>query len=164
MNRWLLSAASGFVSTIPMTMVMLKLKQDFLPFYERYPLPPRLISRNLLKKVGMKEKLSQRQLLTFSLMAHFGFGTFAGSIFYPIFGRSKYKPLLGMAYGLGVWTMSYTRIGFVPNAGLLPPASVSPRKRNALMIIAHIVWGGSLGCCVSLVERKKIHGNFTPAF
>jgi uncharacterized membrane protein YagU involved in acid resistance len=49
----------------------------------------------------------------------------------------------GATFGLGVWVASY--LGLMPMLGILRPATRHPARRNALMIAAHLVWGGVLG-------------------
>jgi len=42
-----------------------------------------------------------------------------------------------------VWSTSY--LVLLPALRLLRPATKAPPRRNALMIAAHLVWGGALG-------------------
>jgi hypothetical protein len=62
--------------------------------------------------------------------------------------------LAGTLYGLVVWGASY--LGLVPALGLLSPATRHPRRRNALMIAAHLVWGAALGLLAA--QRPRKHG------
>ena len=55
-----------------------------------------------------------------------------------------------MAYGLGVWAMSY--LGWIPAARILTPAHRHPLRRNLLMIAAHIVWGLTLSKSLKEME------------
>jgi putative membrane protein len=55
---------------------------------------------------------------------------------------------IGSLYGLLVWTASY--LGWLPAVGILAPATRHPARRNALMIVAHLIWSATLGL---LVER-----------
>jgi uncharacterized membrane protein YagU involved in acid resistance len=45
--------------------------------------------------------------------------------------------------GLLLWTVSY--LGWLPVAGLLTPATGHPWRHNLLMIVAHVIWGVTLG-------------------
>jgi len=49
----------------------------------------------------------------------------------------------GVTYGLGVWASSY--LGWLPAAGLHPPAHGESGGRNGMNIGAHVVWGAVLG-------------------
>jgi hypothetical protein len=48
-----------------------------------------------------------------------------------------------VAYGLAVWAGSY--LGWLPAAGVLPPATEEPAGKNAVMILAHVACGAALG-------------------
>jgi len=141
-------ALAGLIATLPMSVVMLALHKLFPPS-ERYPLPPEQITSELADRAGA-ESAGQGPMLDFLAgLAHFGFGTSAGSLFIPIAKVIPLPPLLtGLIYGFLVWFVSYQ--GWIPRARLLPPASREPTRRNLLMIVAHLVWGGVL---VWLLER-----------
>ena len=49
----------------------------------------------------------------------------------------------GALFGLLVWGVSY--LGWVPAAKILPPAHRDRRDRQVTMVIAHLVFGASLG-------------------
>jgi uncharacterized membrane protein YagU involved in acid resistance len=54
-----------------------------------------------------------------------------------------HSSLKGALTGLAVWAGSY--LGWLPAAGILRPATRHPWRRNLLMIIAHVIWGVTLG-------------------
>lgn len=58
--------------------------------------------------------------------------------------------------GAAIWAGSY--FGWVPALGILTPASEHPRRRNALMIAAHIVWGATTALALRelLFARRTI--------
>ena len=58
----------------------------------------------------------------------------------------------GVVYGLTVWAGSY--LGLLPAAGILRPAAEHPPRRTALMIAAHVLWGGVLGALAG-GQRKR---------
>lgn len=145
MTNLVQSAAAGFTATLPMTAAMVALQQGYLPPSQRYALPPELITENFLKKLRL---LGWRQKPPYSvtLFNHFAFGTFAGSLYGPLMKRIPLSPLIkGPLYGLAVWFGSYSPLGFVPQFGLMSSSRQIPRRRNAMMIIAHLIWGLSLG-------------------
>lgn len=155
MNKIFLSSMCGFLSTIPMTTAMIYLKEKTLPAWQRYPLPPRLITMNLPKKVGMKPPAEEKVEVPLSLLNHFAFGSFVGSFFFPIISRTTLARIpAGMLYGFLVWIGSY--LGFIPGLRLLPPATKAPAQRNALMITAHLVYGATLGALVHYFEKNNI--------
>jgi hypothetical protein len=53
----------------------------------------------------------------------------------------------GNRLSLIVWATSY--LGLLPATGLHEPATEHPREWNILMILAHVVRGGSLGLLLS---------------
>jgi uncharacterized membrane protein YagU involved in acid resistance len=63
------------------------------------------------------------------------------------------NPVKGSLAGLAVWTGSY--LGWVPALGILPPATEHPWRRNVMMIVAHLVWGMTLGAFVKGLGSEK---------
>jgi hypothetical protein len=122
-----------------MTATMKRL-HSLLPDDERYPLPPReIVDRSV-------EADDERSARSRTLLAHFGFGGLAGALFALL-------PSVrggGIAYGLGVWMLSY--LGWIPAARILTPAHRHPLRRNLLMIVAHIVWGLTLSKSLKEME------------
>ena len=145
-------ALAGLVATAPMTVVMLVLHR-LLPGWEQYPLEPYRITRRLAQKVGLGHLVDDKEeAVAATSVAHFGYGAAAGALFPPLLGWLPVHPALaGLGYGLAVWTASY--LGLVPALGLLSPATRHPRRRNLLMITAHLVWGACLGL---LAARRRM--------
>lgn len=141
-NRMTAGMIAGCIATVPMTLVMHVLHR--WPAPERAPLPPHQITEEIAERVaegvGAQEHLDQPRLRALTLASHFGFGAAAGALYGLIFpslpGRA---PLKGVIWGLMVWAVSYA--GWIPAAQILPPASEQPKRRNGLMIVAHLVWG-----------------------
>lgn len=150
-----IGALAGVVATGPMTVVMILLHRR-LPRHERYPLPPREITMKLARKAGVAGELTQETRSAATLLAHFGYGAVCGAIYatgadrVPVGAGAK-----GPLFGLLVWATSY--LGLLPGAGILSPATKHPARRNALMIIAHLVWGAVLAVVteVFLEETKS---------
>lgn len=46
-------------------------------------------------------------------------------------------------YGLAVWGVAH--LGLLPGIGLFPRTTREPRERVALVVGAHLVWGGVAG-------------------
>jgi putative membrane protein len=49
----------------------------------------------------------------------------------------------GMAFGLAAWCGSY--LGWLPAFNMRASAANETARRNAMMIVAHLVWGGAMG-------------------
>jgi putative membrane protein len=87
--------------------------------------------------------------MAITLFLHFVFGATAGLLYgameekVPVSHAVK-GPLAGMV----VWTGSY--LGWIPALGILPSATEQPRRRNLLMIVAHLIWGLTLGALARL--------------
>jgi uncharacterized membrane protein YagU involved in acid resistance len=135
--------ASGLAATAPMTLAMVAMHQ-LLPARHRHALPPRHITENFLEGIGVRHHLWEKDRRTATLAAHFGYGAAMGGIF-ALFARLLPRPRAagGIAWGLLVWAVSY--MGVLPAARLHEPAQKHPWERNVLMIVAHIIWGGTLG-------------------
>ena len=152
-RKLLKGAAAGFVATAPMTLTML-LGWRMLPQSERYPLPPRLITEEISERVGIRGQLDENQLVGLTLFSHFGYGAIFGAVYAVLdHGIPMHPSLRGTLAGLAIWVGSY--LGWLPAMEILRPATRHPWRRNLLMIIAHIVWGVTLGELVRrLTERN----------
>jgi uncharacterized membrane protein YagU involved in acid resistance len=145
-------ALAGLGATIPMTLAM-EVMHRSLPRHERYPLPPREITDELLAQAGLREQLDEEEHVDLSLLSHFSYGAAAGAVYGALSQRYHLSPLPGgITFGLGLWTISY--LGWIPAAGILRPATQHPPRRTALMVTAHVVWGSVLGL---LVDRFPEH-------
>jgi uncharacterized membrane protein YagU involved in acid resistance len=156
MNKILFGALAGIVATIPMTLLMIEWHQR-LPPAEKYPLPPREIVDELAEKAGVDEHLSETEKTNLSIIGHFAYGALNGAVYAPLVSLVQTpNPVNGVVYGLGIWTASY--LGWLPALHILRSADEHPAQRNALMITAHIVWGGTLGFAAGQMmkaDRKK---------
>jgi len=133
-SRLLLGGIAGFVGTMAMTAAMRRLHQR-LPARERYPLTPREIVDSGAAQAGVALPGEAAKDLTTA--AHFAYGAAMGALI----GAMNPKPSrpTGALAGLAVWLASY--MGWIPAVGILEPATGHPRRRNALMIASHLVWG-----------------------
>ncbi len=143
MDRQLAASLSGFVATVPMTAAMAAF-QKALPAEDQAPLPPQQIVENAAAEAGVSGDLNEEKLKTATLAAHFGYGAAVGAGYAAWAGKSGLAPVAeGALYGLFVWGGSY--LGLAPATGLYRSAFDEAASRNALMIAAHVVWGGALG-------------------
>ena len=145
-------AGAGLIATVPMTLFMRSVWKR-LPEQEQYALPPREITRNVVRPRRFF-RMSPGKQTALTLMLHFLFGAAAGSVY----GLADEKiPLQssvkGSLAGLVVWMASY--LGWIPALGILPPATEHPWRRNVMMIVAHLIWGITLGVLSGVTSSKK---------
>jgi uncharacterized membrane protein YagU involved in acid resistance len=145
-------AAAGFVATAPMSISML-IGWSLLPKQEKYPLPPRLITEQIAERVGLADQMSENQLVGLTIFSHFGYGALFGALYALFDGRLRmHSSLKGTLAGLALWIGSY--LGWLPAMGILRPATGHPRRRNLLMILAHVVWGLTLGLMTQKLTKN----------
>lgn len=145
----LVGAIAGVAATAAMTVAAAAMHRH-LPDGERYPLPPRELTQQI---VAAGRGGSSAAMLPATLASHFGFGAAAGGLYGVLRPVLTPGPVCsGILYGLGVWTVSY--LGWIPAARLLQPATVHPARRNALMIAAHVVWGATLGIVARSLQQS----------
>ena len=137
--RLVAGAIGGVVGTVVMTACMRRLHRD-LPPGERYPLPPREITERLIPH------LSEEATRDLSTLAHIGYGAAAGA---SMTAAGATGPVAGSAGGLLVWLLSY--FGWVPAGRVLRSAHRHPARRNALMILVHLVWGS-----ISMIAAREL--------
>ena len=138
-------AAAGLISTCTMTAVM-AIARGVGVLGEP---PPRMISRRLLARLGVGPSRG-RALDRVTAAAHLGFGAVMGTLF-ALGSRRRGAVLQGAVFGLGVWAVSYA--GLLPKLGLMPRPSVDRPGRPLSMVLAHLVYGGTLGSVLPLLSR-----------
>jgi len=150
----LIGAGAGFIATLPMSLFLL-LAQRFLPWHERYPLPPfGEITNSLADKVGLGFTKNTPPHKAVTAVSHFGYGTAAGSLYASVSPNVPVAPWLsGMLFGLGLWFAGY--MGWLPALRILPPANKQPRERTIVMIVAHVVWGLFTGLLLQGLLGKR---------
>jgi uncharacterized membrane protein YagU involved in acid resistance len=145
-------SVGGFAATLPMTLVMESLFAK-LPWSQRQPLPPRIITERMMQTVGLHRHLDEDERHRLTVVNHFAYGTAMGAA-YGLVARPALPGAWGGAlFGLGVWAGSY--LGWLPPAGLHPPATRDSFERQALMVAAHIVWGAVLGATTNALIRRQ---------
>ena len=144
-SRLLIGGIAGFVGTLAMTSAMARGHRR-LPPQERYPLTPREIVDSALAKAGME--LGNEAAKDATLAAHFLYGAACGALIAAADPRPS--ETRGAIAGVGVWLASY--LGWIPGVGILKPATLHPRRRNALMIGVHLLWGAA----ASLAMRELL--------
>ena len=142
-RKLLKGAAAGFIATAPMSLTML-IGWTLLPKREKYHLPPRLITEEITERVGLEDRMGEDELIGLTIFSHFGYGALFGSVYALYDNRiPMHSSLRGALAGMAIWIASY--LGWLPALGILRPATHHPWRRNLLMIIAHLVWGVTLG-------------------
>jgi putative membrane protein len=134
---------AGLVATVPMSISML-IGWSLLPRREKYHLPPRMLTEEIAERVGIEDKINETELTSASVLSHFGYGALTGSMYALIEPKIPLgSSVKGGIAGVLVWVLSY--LGWVPALRILPPATEHPWRRNLMMILAHLVWGVTLG-------------------
>ncbi len=145
-------AIAGLIATLPMTLFML-LMQQLLPHHQKYALPPERITGQLAHRAGQKH-MSKPQLLATTLVSHFGYGSFMGTL-YGTLSKKVRLPLPaavnGIIFGLIVWAGSY--LGLLPSMEMKSSAPQEPLQRNLMMIGAHIIWGAITGVVTDFLQE-----------
>ena len=133
----------GVLATVPMSLSML-LGWRLLPRHEKYHLPPRLITEEITERVGIADHLSENELAELTIFTHFGYGALTGGL-YALVEQviPLHASLKGALAGITIWAGSY--LGWLPAMGILQPATQHPWRRNLLMLVAHAIWGVTLG-------------------
>jgi hypothetical protein len=132
--------AAGAAGTVAMSGVMLAAGRAGLVGRQ----PPEAITRTAVERAtGVEPRGRTAEVL--ASLAHLGFGVASGAVYAGLPAPQVVPPVArGAAYGLGVWGVSY--LGWVPRLlGALPPAEHDRRDRVAVMVAAHLLYGGVLG-------------------
>jgi len=144
---------SGLVAVAPMTLTM-ALLHGKSPWHPRDPLPPREITEELAERTGVRNEMGEPAVRAASMANHIAYGAATGAV-YGLVARRVGLPgaVSGVLFALTVWTVSY--MGWLPALRFMPPATRQPASRNTLMIIAHVVWGASMGLMLGMLDRRR---------
>ncbi len=110
--------------------------------------PPELITAKALDESGFRARDERTQDLL-SVATHFGFGLGIGALFGLLHRRLRLPlpaPLHGALFATLVWAVSYK--GWVPALRIMPPPERDRPGRPVTMIVAHWVYGATLGAVV----------------
>jgi uncharacterized membrane protein YagU involved in acid resistance len=150
---------AGLTATAPMTLTMEAMHRR-LPPTQRYPLPPRRIAMEVAEGLGVERRLDESERIALAMALHFAYGAACGGVYGAIAKRLPLPPTVkGAAFGLAVWAASYA--GWLPATGVFPPARTQPRRRNTLMIVAHLVWGASAGLLTDWLDEAQRRSTFS---
>lgn len=145
-------AVAGAVATGPMTLFMLAAHR-YLPLHQRNSLPPKAITMDLLKRVNLKQHMNRKQRRRATWIAHLAYGMGVGAT-YGSFSRAIPVPpaVKGISFALLVWAGSY--LGWLPAFDVSGSAPDESRRRNLLMIGAHVVYGAVAGPITARFESR----------
>lgn len=147
----LIGAVAGGIATIPMTLFMLTAHKA-LPSWQKNALPPEKITNEMAERADIH--LNKAQLLGASLVSHLGYGASMGSLYVTFASRLPLAPIIkGSLFGLIVWAGSY--LGWLPAAHFATSGPGETRERNTLMIIAHLIWGGTTGMLAHRFDQHE---------
>src|SRR3954464_15819716 len=109
----------------------------------------------MAKAVGLEDVLRHPDRVrshVITTVGHFGYGAVVGALYPPAARRLPGSPVVkGAGFGLLVWAASY--LGWLPAADVRHSSLRDAPSRNAVMILAHLVWGGTLGCISGRAEQ-----------
>ena len=135
-GRLIASAAAGVIATGTMSIAMGLFK---LGGFLGEP-PPVKLTRRILGPLGVNRS-RPRTLALATIASHLGYGTAVAMLHELVPGRSSAAK--GTAFGLAVWGVSYG--GWIPKLGLMPRPALDRPGRPTSMILAHLVYGATLG-------------------
>lgn len=142
-------AIGGTAGTALMSLMMLAAKSAGL----MGKLPPKRITEAALEAAG-ENQASEETVDVLTIIAHFGYGIGAGTLFGIAMRRlrsSLNRGLLGVIYGSLIWFVSYK--GWVPALGIMPPPERDRPYRPESMLVAHWVYGWTLG---KVISRRSV--------
>ena len=147
MNAFLKGVLGGAAATASITLAQLLLMKPLpAPTPEGGPdeWTPQYMTGKMLEAVSPEgESPSDDALLPLSLAGHVAYGTLSGGVYGLWRGERGGGPASGIAYGLGLYLIGYG--GWVPAMGLLRPPHREEPNREIRQILAHVVYGATLG-------------------
>jgi hypothetical protein len=137
-------AGAGLVATVAMSAVLLAARR-VVALGEP---PPKRIADAALHALGEERPPDWLRNVS-AVVGHFGFGMTVGVLF-TLLHRLRPQPLGPIPRGIGfasiVWFASYQ--GWIPALGIMPPALRARPERSMTMLVAHWVYGATLGACI----------------
>jgi hypothetical protein len=136
-------SVAGLAATAAMSGVMFAARRAGL----MGKMPPERITEAGLNVLGIHT--SERTENVLSSLAHMGYGAGGGALFAAIDRAGRLPasgPIAGAIFGLAIWVVSYA--GWIPAFGIMPAPQRDRRRRPTSMILAHLVYGSTLGLLV----------------
>jgi uncharacterized membrane protein YagU involved in acid resistance len=138
---------SGIFATSVMTLALFELSKS-----KKQQLPPAKVTRDVLKPFNINKAISKNEEPEVTLISHFIYGI-GCSLAYTGIQNHLRRPSItgGVAYGISVWIGSY--FGLLPAMQSRAAAYHLPKTTNLKMLLAHIVWGASLGYSQKILSQ-----------
>jgi hypothetical protein len=152
MNRLSSASLAGLAATAPMTGFMLAVERVLCPTAK--PLPNKQVVANTARKVGIRP-LDRTTRNLAGWISHFAYGAATGTAYglLPRQTQLATTAAQGAVLGMGVWAAGY--LGWLPAAGILPPATEQPPRRNVSLIASHLVWGMTTAFLYNRLRGKR---------
>jgi hypothetical protein len=112
--------------------------------------PPRLIVDTLFGA------LPERTRGPVAGIMHLCYGAVGGAAYAAMTRPDHRGALTGSLFGLGIWASSYE--GWVPAAGVMPPAHRDRPARAAALLLGHVVYGAALGGAARSMGAGSVDG------
>jgi hypothetical protein len=109
-------------------------------------LPPRKAIR------AVSPQLREPQRTRAAAVAHVLVGAVAGTAYGAVVPRPARGTLSGIAAGLVVWLVGYEVV--MPAATGMPRVQHDDRRRAVTILLAHVVYGATLGSIVAIEHRR----------
>ena len=154
MDDVLRGGLAGLAGTAAMTAAMAAARVAGLTAGE---LPPRTVARRAEEAAGVLHDLPGPAFEASWIAQHFAYGA-AGGAAYAL-ARRRFPggdPLLaGGAFGVALWAVGY--LGWLPLAGLHPPAHREPGRRVATEIATHLIYGATTALILAASGAEGPH-------
>jgi hypothetical protein len=118
--------------------------------------PPRDITENLERKLGVRDRLPEPAFEASWAMLHFAYGTVSGvpcALTQKVLDRDQ-PFLIGTLFGVLLWAVGYC--GWLPAFGLYPPPTRLPKSKVGLELIAtHLIYGTATALADRVLRSKS---------
>ena len=141
----LTGAVAGALATIPMSVVMLVSQRRGWMGDQ----PPMLLSSVMLGAIGKRDAGTGTKRAVATEL-HFDIGMMNGLLFGLLSCRAKLpvpRAVQGAIFGVLVWAVAYR--GWIPWLKVMPPPEKDRPDRQITLIVAHLVYGATLGWLVN---------------
>jgi uncharacterized membrane protein YedE/YeeE len=148
----LLGARAGLVATALMSLLMVAARAAGLTGR----LPPARITDKATEMMAPQDRPDRGDRDALATLLHFGFGAAAGAVFGV--GASGVRRIglasaIGVVYGTALYMVSY--LGWVPALDIMPTATQDRPGRSITMLVAHWIYGASLGALTALGSQRR---------
>lgn len=144
-RRLAAGVVAGLLATGTMSLVLALAKKAHLLGEP----PPKKLTRKMMRIFG---GASRRTTNIATVFTHAGFGASMGALYGALPPRVA-NAATGALFGLGVWVVSYA--GWIPALGLMAKPSKDRVGRPTAMILAHLVYGATLGESYRRLAQSK---------